>query len=220
MWTTPLHGKSSQTTLSLVYHQSFPSVLIGLLTTCNMKINRSKTKELRVWFAFQSPSYAPIIIGDRVIDTVSEAKLLGVAISSDLKWNCHIDYVYKKAAKRLYGLRLLKRNALHADVLLSVYCTYIQPVKYSCESWHFNLPLYLSDQIENVQKRALRIIFPAMKYIDAMSRAKLTTLHERRSVLCNRFFFSNMISSSHKLNTLVPPKKLFTYNLRAPMPLY
>ena len=45
-----------------------------------------------------------------------------------------------------------------------------------------------------------------------MSRIKLTTLHERRSVLCNRFF-SNMISPSHKLNGLVPPKKLFTYNL-------
>ena len=84
----------------------------------NMKINPSKTKELRVWFSFQSPSYAPIIIGDRDIDTVSEAKLLGVVISSDLKWNSHIDYVYKKAAK--YGLRLLKRNALPADVLLSV----------------------------------------------------------------------------------------------------
>ena len=36
-----------------------------------------------------------------MIDTVSEAKLLGVVISSDLKWNNHIDYVYQKAAKRL-----------------------------------------------------------------------------------------------------------------------
>ena len=133
----------------------------------NMKITPSTTKELRACFSFQSPSYAPIIIGDRVIDTVSEAKLLGVVISSDLKWNCHIDYVYKKAAKRLYGLRLLKRNALPAEVLLSVYCTYIRPiVEYSCE-------YHPSDQIENVQKRALRIIFPAMKYIDAMSRANL-----------------------------------------------
>ena len=123
-----------------------------------------------------------------VLSTPSLKQNCCVVISSDLKWNSHIDYVYKKAAK--YGLRLLKRNALPADVLLSVYCTYIRSiVEYSCESWHFNLPLYLSDQIENVQKRPFRIIFPAMKYIDAMSRAKLTTLHEQRSVLCNRFFF-------------------------------
>ena len=85
-----------------------------------MKINPSKTKELRVCFSFQSP-YAPITVSDRVM-------LLGVVISSDLKWNSHIDYVYKKAAKRLYGLRLLKRNSLPADVLLSLYCTYIRPI--------------------------------------------------------------------------------------------
>ena len=103
---------------------------------------------------------------------------LGVVISSDLKWNSHINYVYKKEAKRLYGLRLLKRNTLPADVLLSVYCTYIR-VYDSCESWHFNLPLYLSDQIENVQKRALRIIFLAMKYIDAMSRAHAALLEPK-----------------------------------------
>ena len=95
--------------------------------------------------------------------------------------------------------------------LLHVYT--VRPiVKYSCDSRHFNLPLYLSDQIENVQKRVLRIIFSVMKYIDAMSRIKLMSLHERRSVLCNRLF-SNMISPSHKLNGLVPPKTLFTYNL-------
>ena len=29
------------------------------------------------------------------------------------------------------------------------------------------------------------------------------------------FFFSNMISPSNKSNALVPPKTLFTYNLRA-----
>ena len=64
---------------------------------------------------------APIIIGNRVINTVSEAKLLGMVILNGTA----ADYVYKEAAKRLYGLRLLKRNALPADVLLSVYCMYI-----------------------------------------------------------------------------------------------
>ena len=54
-----------------------------------MKINPSKTKELRVCFSFQSPSYAPIIVSDRVM-------LLGVVISSDLKWNSHIDYIIRK----------------------------------------------------------------------------------------------------------------------------
>jgi hypothetical protein len=62
------------------------------------------------------------------VDVVSEAKLLGVVISDDLKWNRHIDCISKKAAKCLHGLRLLKRNALPAGVLISVYCTHIRSI--------------------------------------------------------------------------------------------
>ncbi|CAB4011094.1 Hypothetical predicted protein, partial [Paramuricea clavata] len=35
------------------------------------------------------------------------AKLLGVVLSDDLKWNCHIDYICKKAAKLSFLLRLV-----------------------------------------------------------------------------------------------------------------
>ena len=42
------------------------------------------------------------------IDLVTSAKILGINISNDLKWNCHIDFIIKKAKKRLY----LSLNAL------------------------------------------------------------------------------------------------------------
>ena len=38
-----------------------------------------------------------IVINDKQIDVVSHAKILGVNISSDLKWNHHISEVVKKA---------------------------------------------------------------------------------------------------------------------------
>ena len=65
---------------------------------------------------------------------VSETKLLGVVTSDDLKRNRHIDYICKKTAKPgLYGLRLLKRNALPADVLILFYCMHIRSiVEYAC----------------------------------------------------------------------------------------
>ena len=43
---------------------------------------------------------------------VTSAKILGLNISNDLKWNCHIDFIIKKAKKRLYGLSQLKRSGL------------------------------------------------------------------------------------------------------------
>ncbi len=69
------------------------------------------------------PSFAPIIIRGQEVDVVPEAKLLGVVLSDNLKCNRHIDYICKKAAKRLYGLRLLKGNALPSHILFSIYCT-------------------------------------------------------------------------------------------------
>ena len=44
----------------------------------------------------------PVVINDKQIDVVSHAKILGVNISSDLKWNYHISEVVKKARKRLF----------------------------------------------------------------------------------------------------------------------
>ena len=181
----------------------------------NMKLNVSKTKELRVCFSKLTPSFAPITICGQEVDVVSEAKLLGVVLSDDLKWNCHIDYICKKAAKRLYCLRLLKRSALPSHILISTYCTHIRPiVEYACQVWHYGLPHYLSEQVEKIQKRALKIIFPGTTYAECLLTANLMTLYERRTVLCKRLF-SKMLEPTHKLNALVPPKSLQTYNLRS-----
>ena len=39
-------------------------------------------------------------------------------------------------------------------------CSAIRSVQeYVCQVFHCNLPLYLSDEIERIQRRALRIIF-------------------------------------------------------------
>ena len=151
------------TSLWEIISNNSPSQLPANIMSCsewssvnNMKLNVSKTKELRVCFSKLIPSFAPITIRGQEVDGVSEAKLLGVVLSDDLKWNRHIDYICKKAVKRLYGLRLLKRNALPSHILISTYCTHIRPiVEYACQVWHYGLPHYLSDQVEKIQKRAL-----------------------------------------------------------------
>ena len=74
----------------------------------NMKLNPTKTKEVCVWFSPLDPvAFPPITIDGHDIVVVPHAKLLGVMISKDLKWIEHVDYICKKASKRLYALRLL-----------------------------------------------------------------------------------------------------------------
>ena len=49
----------------------------------------------------------PITINNTNIKAVPSAKLLGVLLSNDLKWNAHVEMICKKVAARLYFLSQL-----------------------------------------------------------------------------------------------------------------
>ena len=102
-----------------------------------------------------------------IIERVSASKVLGVIVSDDLSWNAHVESIVTKAGKRLYVLYQLKRAGVSQSDLLRVYLSVIRPVvEYACPVWHTNLPVYLSDTIETVQKRAFRTIYPGISYSD------------------------------------------------------
>jgi hypothetical protein len=81
----------------------------------------------------------------------------------------------------------------------------------------YGLPQYLSDEVEKIQKRALKLFsLHGATYAECLLKANLMILYERRTVLCKRVF-SKMLEPTHKLNALglVPPKILQTYDLRS-----
>ena len=86
-------------------------------------------------------------------EMVSSAKVLGVTISSDLKWSAHIDSIRTKAAKRLYLLRQRTRAGIaYNDRLVRFHCSVIRSVlEYACQVFHCSLPLYLSDEIKRTE---------------------------------------------------------------------
>ena len=51
-----------------------------------------------------------LVIGDESLEVVHTVKFLGVHLSADLKWSTHINSICSKASKRLFALRILKRN--------------------------------------------------------------------------------------------------------------
>ena len=117
-----------------------------------------------------------------------------------------IDSITTKAAKRLYLLRQLKRTGIAPSDLVLFYCSVIRSVlEYACQVFHCNLPLYLSDEIERIQRRALRIIFPACSYREGLVKAGLPFLYDRRSQLCKELF-SNIEQGDHKLSHLLPAR--------------
>ena len=151
-------------------------------------MNETKCKETRICFSTHgTPDLNPIVINDNQIDVVSHAKILGVNISSDLKWNHHIAEVIKKARKRLFCLSQLKRAGLGPNELVQFHRTCIRPItEYACPVFHDCLPVYLSQELEAVQKRPISIIFPCFTYDEALVKTSLVTLPDRRQALTDK----------------------------------
>ena len=111
-----------------------------------------------------------MIVDEQPIEVVKSAKLLGLIFKDDLKWNDHVAYIVKKSAKRLYMLRLLKRARCETKTLISVYFSCVRPIlEYCAQVWHYNIPEYLSKEIERIQSRALKIINPSSSYKESLS---------------------------------------------------
>ena len=72
---------------------------------------------------------------------MSQAKVLGVTISSELSWNAHVDEIISKARKRVYMIYQLKRAGINQNDLIRIYVSVIRyVVEYACPVWHTNLP--------------------------------------------------------------------------------
>ena len=181
------------------------------------KKESEKSKEIIISFA-QDGNFRSTIpnkkIDGRDVAQVCHAKLLGVTISQELTWNKHVDTIVKEAGKRLYMLYQLKRAGITQKDLVSVYVSVVRLVlEYACPVWHTNLPQYLSDNIEVIQKGALKCIFPELGYAEILRRVNLDTLNVRRESICPKYFDKIKVGT-HRLNYLLPDQRHTEYNIR------
>jgi hypothetical protein len=92
---------------------------------------------------------------------VQSFKLLGVYISCDLCWPAHVAFLLKKVSKCVHILYQLVRAGVSANNIIAVYCSVISPIlEYACPVWHPGLTKAQSEDLEQVQKRCLKIIWP------------------------------------------------------------
>ena len=123
-------------------------------------------------------------------DLVEDMKLLGVHITSDLKWNTNTNYITKKAYSRLWMIRRLKLIGASQQELLDVYTKQVRSVlEYAAVVWHPGLTINNSTCIERVQKACLAIILGQgyINYSNALHIASIERLDTRRESLCLKF---------------------------------
>ena len=87
----------------------------------DMRLNVKKCKEMVICFLRQSPNIVPLHINGNPLSIVSSFKVLGVTLNDHLKWNDNVNILVKKASKRLYILRILRRCGVPSADLLPVF---------------------------------------------------------------------------------------------------
>ena len=164
-----------------------------------MKLNPKKCKDFTISFLRNPPQelFPTLSINSQPLEKVTCFKLLGVTLRNDLKWNALVDSIKSKASKRLHILRVLRNSSVPAPDLLIIYISIIRSVlEYCCAIWSTSIPSYLSDKIERVQRRALRILYLNMSYSAALASSSLPRLSDRRDTLCKKVLDKIEVPSS------------------------
>ena len=139
------------------------------------------------------------------LDVVSETKLLGITIKSDCCWDANSKAIVLKGNSKLWFLRRLKLLGAKTDTLLDIYKLFCSSVlKFGAPVWSGALSVKNKQNIERVQKNALRIIFGNYDdpYQTLLDEIQLDSLLDRRDTLC--LGFASKCLKSEKFNKWFP----------------
>lgn len=146
--------------------------------TWQMPLNESKCAILHV--GRNNPNHV-YTIGNTEVTPVEKQKDLGILVTRDLKWECHVATSIKKVNTLIYLVRNSFKN-LSSDMILRLYKTYIRPkLEYMQSIWS---PYYVKDidLLEKFQRRVTKIPseLKDLSYEERLQRLNLTTLYQRR----------------------------------------
>ena len=155
-----------------------------------MKINFDKTK-LMLFNTCTSVDFMPTFVLDgKELEVVAETRLLGLQITSDMKWKANTGCMISKANKRLWILRRLKILGADPTSLVDVYIKQVRSVlEFGVPVWQGSLTVSEKEDIEKVQRNATRIILGRSykSYETALQSLNLEYLDLRRTKLCLNF---------------------------------
>jgi len=107
------------------------------------------------------------------------------------------------------------RSGVAPSELVLFYVTCIRTdLEYASPVFHRSLSNYISEDLERIQTRALRIIYPDLSYRVALETAGLLKLHERRERISTDLFNEIVCDPTHRLHSLLPQRKSCKYALR------
>ena len=147
-----------------------------------VKFNPLKSELLVITSKNIKPVHPDVFISNTKIRDVQSHKHLGIYLSQDGTWECHIKNSVDKAWSRINIMHTLK-HCLDRKSLQTIYFSFICPItEYADVVWD-NCPQYLKEQIDKIQIESARIVTGCTKLAsldDLAKEAGWESLQDRR----------------------------------------
>lgn len=180
-----------------------------------MLVNQRKTQLICLSPALHSEVRSFIDTDDGRIDSSENLTLLGFRFGNRPTIAAHLELIREKFNSRSWMLRHLKKSAVPDRDILTIYTSTIRPViEYACCVYHPMMSMSDSNDLEKLQRRALKIIYGFdCSYKDAMEKAGILTLEERRREIFRKF--TAKTSANQRFADWFPSHRPYLYELRA-----
>ena len=179
-----------------------------------MMVNEKKTKTMIFNYTNNYQFTTRLSINDKPIEVINSTRLLGTIITDDLKWDANCANLVKKANGRMELMRKVSSFGLDKEELKNIYFLFVRSVlEQSATVWHSSLTQENKEDLERVQKSAIRIIMGEefQGYQKSLDKLDIETLDARREN------FALKTSKNPKMKKMFPLKdKLHDMQTRQP----
>ena len=183
----------------------------------NMMVNAEKTQLLCISANPYSEVKSYIRHENKELKSVDELKILGFWFGNKPTVEIHVQKMCSKFRSKLWTLRKLKKAGMSTEDLLKVYTTVIRAVAdFATPTYHSLLNSTQTNQIEQLQRRALKIIYGhEVPYKDSLETSGIPKLHDRRETLVKNFAIK-AANSNRFSDGWFPRKPNTNHNTRNP----
>ena len=155
-----------------------------------MLVNDKKTKTMIFNYTDKYQFTTRLSINDKPIEVINSTRLLGTIITNDLKWDENTANIVKKANARMELLRKVASFGTNMEELKNIYFLFVRSLlEQSATVWHSSITQENKDDLERVQRSAVKIIMGERYngYQKALAELEIETLEQRRENLCLNF---------------------------------
>lgn len=180
--------------------------LVSWSSSVSLPINDSKCFTLDI-VTKNGLSLSPVRVDScDILNQVTSFSYLGVIFSSNMKWNDHINFVVKKASRRIFIIRNLRRAGCDPNTMFMCYVAFIRSVLLYAFPCFCNATDYVLNNLLRVERRVLKIIGTNLERdVDILQTADHS---------CRKLFKRIVESDVHPLRELFSLRPSCNYSIR------